>query len=97
MTFPRRVAAAPCLRVFRGVSDGWTGRDEENSRRGLDFAFTAVFLALLAGMWKGRADLLLWAVAAVVAVAAHYWLAGQWYILLGGLAGSLAGVVRRGA
>jgi 4-azaleucine resistance transporter AzlC len=67
------------------------------SRWGLDFAFTAVFLALISGMWKGRSNILPWTVAAVVAVAAHHWLPGQWYILLGGLAGSIAGVVRRGA
>lgn len=72
------------------------GALENPARWGLDFAFTAVFLALIAGMWKGRSDLLPWTVAALVAVAAHNWLPGQWYILLGGLAGSLAGVVRRG-
>lgn len=71
------------------------GALEDPARWGLDFAFTAVFLALIAGMWKGRSDLLPWTVAAVVAVAAHHWLPGQWYILLGGLAGSLAGVSRR--
>ncbi|HET7477994.1 MAG TPA: AzlC family ABC transporter permease [Rubrobacteraceae bacterium] len=73
------------------------GALEDPSRWGLDFAFTAVFLALIAGMWKGRSDLLPWTVAALVAVAAHHWLPGQWYILLGGLAGSLAGAMRRGA
>ena len=31
---------------------------------GLDFAFTATFLALLFGMWRGRADLVPWIVAA---------------------------------
>ena len=67
------------------------------SRWGLDFAFTAVFLALLVGMWKGRSDLLPWFVAAIVAVAAHHWLPGQWYILLGGLTGSMAGAVRHAA
>ena len=65
------------------------------ARWGLDFAFTAVFLALIVGMWKGKSDLLPWTVAAAVAVAAHAWLPGEWYILLGGLAGSLAGAVRR--
>ena len=69
---------------------------EDPSRWGLDFAFTAVFLALITGMWKGRSNILPWTVAAAVAVAAHQWLPGQWYILLGGLAGSFAGVVRRG-
>ncbi len=67
------------------------------ARWGLDFAFTAVFLALLCGMWRGRRDLLPWILAAAVAVAAERWLPGQWYILLGGLAGSLAGVARRAA
>ena len=73
------------------------GALEDPARWGLDFAFTAVFLALVAGMWKGRSDLLPWTVAAVVAVAANQWLPGQWYILLGGLAGSFAGVARRRA
>jgi 4-azaleucine resistance transporter AzlC len=68
---------------------------EDPARWGLDFAFTAVFLALISGMWKGKADLLPWTVAAAVAVAAHQWLPGQWYILLGGLAGSLAGAGQR--
>lgn len=62
---------------------------------GLDFAFTAIFLALLAGTWKGRSDLLAWAVAAVVAIAAAHWLPGKWYILLGGLAGSALGGQQR--
>ena len=44
---------------------------------------------------KGKSDPP-WTVAAAVAVAAHHWLPGQWYILLGGLAGSFAGVVARG-
>jgi branched chain amino acid efflux pump len=72
------------------------GAVEDPARWGLDFAFTAVFLALICGMWEGRSQILPWATAAVVAVAAHQWLPGEWYILLGGLAGSLAGVVRRG-
>jgi len=57
---------------------------------GLDFAFTAVFLSLLVGLWKGKADLIAWVAAAIVAVAAAHVLPGKWYILLGGLAGSVA-------
>lgn len=72
------------------------GAMSDPTQWGLDFAFTAVFLALLVGMWRGKSDLLPWAVAAAVAVAAHAFLPGQWYILLGGLAGSLVGAVRNG-
>lgn len=61
---------------------------------GLDVAFAAIFSALLVGMWEGRASLLGWVVAALVAVVAERWLPGVWYILLGGLAGSLAGALR---
>ena len=64
------------------------------ARFGLDFAFTAVFLSLLVGFWKGKSDLLPWVVAAVVAVTAAHFLPGKWYILLGGVSGSVAGVVR---
>ena len=64
------------------------------ARWGLDFAFTAVFLVLLVALWKGKADLLPWIIAAVVAVVAAHWLPGKWYILVGGLAGSIVGVVR---
>lgn len=62
---------------------------------GLDFAFTAVFLSLLVGLWKGKSDLLPWIVAALVAIVAARFLPGKWYILLGGLAGSIAGGLRR--
>jgi len=61
---------------------------------GLDFAFTAVFLALLVGLWKGKEDFLPWGVAVVVSLAASHWLPGKWYIILGGLAGSCVGAVR---
>lgn len=80
--------------TFMGRTIG--GALEDPARWGLDFAFTAVFLALLVGMWKGTSDLLPWAVAAAVAVAGHAFLPGQWYILLGGLAGSLVGAGRSG-
>ena len=60
---------------------------------GLDFAFTATFLALLLGMWKGKGDLIPWLVAALAAVISAKLIPGSWYILIGGIVGSLAGAV----
>lgn len=61
---------------------------------GLDFAFTAVFLALLAGLWKGKEDIPPWFVAAATALAVHHFVPGKWYIVAGGLAGSMTGLWR---
>ena len=51
-------------------------------------------MALLAGFWRGRGDALPWLLAAGVAAAAKLWLPGTWYIVLGAVAGSLAGAWR---
>jgi 4-azaleucine resistance transporter AzlC len=67
---------------------------QDPARWGLDFAFIAVFTALAVGMWKGKSNLLPWSVAALVSLASAYYLPGKWYILLGGLAGSLTGALR---
>ncbi|QQR40545.1 AzlC family ABC transporter permease [Devosia rhizoryzae] len=64
---------------------------DDPARWGLDFAFTATFLALLLGMWKGRSDLVPWLVAALAAILTSRLLDGSWHILVGGLAGSLVG------
>ena len=70
-------------------------RIADPTRWGLDFAFTAVVLAALVGLWRGRASLSLvpWLAAGVVAFVSWRFLGGQWYIVLGGLAGALAGWV----
>lgn len=67
---------------------------QDPSHWGLDFAFTAVFTGLLVGLWKDKSDLWPWFIAALVAVVAKIWLPGKWYILLGGLTGSLVGMMR---
>ncbi|MHB1133185.1 MAG: AzlC family ABC transporter permease [Chloroflexota bacterium] len=70
---------------------------DDPARYGLDFAFTAVFLALVVGLWRGwRRDLLPWLAAAGVAFLAMHLLPGKWYIICGGLAGCLVGAVRDG-
>lgn len=63
---------------------------------GLDFAGTIVFAGLLVLLFKGKRDLLPWAIAAAVAITADRLLPGNWYIILGGLAGCLAGALRYG-
>jgi predicted branched-subunit amino acid permease len=66
---------------------------DDPARWGLDFAFTATFLALLLGMWKGRGDLVPWLVAALAAILTSKLVDGSWHILVGGLAGSLVGAL----
>jgi predicted branched-subunit amino acid permease len=62
---------------------------------GLDFVVTAVFVALAVSLWRGKSDLLPWVVAAGVSFGAYLVLPGtRWYILLGGLAGSIVGAFR---
>ncbi len=63
---------------------------------GLDFVSTAVFVALLVAMRQGRANLLPWLTAAAVAIAVWHFVPGKWYILLGGLTGSLVGAWQDG-
>jgi 4-azaleucine resistance transporter AzlC len=66
---------------------------DDPTRYGLDFAFTATFLVLLLGMWKGKVDIVPWAVAAASAILTAKLVPGNWYIIVGGLLGSLAGAL----
>lgn len=77
-----------------GAAAGSAIADPE--RFGLDFVLTAIFVILAIGLWRGHEDALPWILAATVAVAGAEFLPGRWYILLGGLAGSLAAVTRSG-
>jgi 4-azaleucine resistance transporter AzlC len=65
------------------------------ARYGLDFALTAVFLAIAVELWEGRSTVAPWGSAAVVAVATEATLPGRWYVLCGALAGALTVVIRR--
>lgn len=60
---------------------------------GLGFVTTAFFTALLAGLWRGRGDVVPWLVAAGAALAVEAVLPGTWYVVAGALAGSLASVL----
>jgi 4-azaleucine resistance transporter AzlC len=61
---------------------------------GLDFTFTAVFLTLLVGFWRGPTVLAPWLLSAAVALVVEQLVDGPWYILAGGLAGSGFGAWR---
>lgn len=61
----------------------------------LFFAALAVFVCMLVGMWRGRADLTPWIVAAGVSTLVAQLLPGTfWFIVAGALAGSVAGGLR---
>lgn len=64
------------------------------ARWGLDFVFTAAFLSLLVGMWRGKRDLLPWCAAAVVATVVWRLVPGEWYIIAGAATGAIVGVWR---
>jgi 4-azaleucine resistance transporter AzlC len=59
---------------------------------GMDFAFTAAFIAIALSLFRGRADIAPWAVslAAVVVSVKTGWLATPWALVLGGLLGAAA-------
>lgn len=56
---------------------------------GLDFAFSAMFIAILMGFWKGPSTAGVLAMSGAVAAATHIAIAGPWYIVAGGVAGAL--------
>lgn len=70
------------------------GLIEDPKALGIDFAFIAIFLALLVSLWRDKQDMMPWIIAIVVAIGTDYLLPGNWYIILGAIAGSVAGVVR---
>ena len=57
---------------------------------GFGMAFPAVFLVLLAGMWKGVAAARPWLVSLVVAALTYLTVPGAWYVAAGALSGLAA-------
>lgn len=54
----------------------------------LFFAALATFIGMLVLLYRGRADILPWIVAAIVALLVSHFVPGTWYIVAGALAGS---------
>jgi 4-azaleucine resistance transporter AzlC len=69
----------------------------EPAALGMDFAFTAAFIAIARSLWKGRQDLWPWitSLAVVAAAFGSGLIDASWALVLGGVAGSgVAAVVR---
>lgn len=64
------------------------------AKLGLDFAFTAVFGAMLFGGYRSQFDLAPWGASGVVAWIVWWLLPGTWYVIAGGLAGFLVAIFR---
>ena len=60
---------------------------------GLDFAFAAMFISILASFWKGTRTGAVIIASAVVAMLAKHFIDGAWFIVLGGLAGVAVAVL----
>lgn len=73
-----------CFTVVGAVAGSFLG---DPKRIGADFAFTALFIGLVAGFWKGRATAVT-ALSSAIASAGAYWLAGPpWHVAAGAVAG----------
>ena len=86
-----------CIATVAGVA--FARAIPDPAALGMDFAFTAAFIAIARSLWKDAADLLPWLTAAgVVAVAVRLvGLEPSWALVLGGVAGAaVASVVRHG-
>ena len=81
------VQGAWCMGTLAGHRLGAVISEPE--RYGLDFAFVAVFTALVFSFWKGKKDLLPWLATAMIAFLTEKLVPGKWYILAGGLGGAL--------
>ncbi|MFD1791295.1 AzlC family ABC transporter permease [Ochrobactrum teleogrylli] len=64
---------------------------------GFDMAFPAVFLVLLAGMWKGFKAARPWFVSLAVAAVTYLTIPGAWYVAAGAVSGLVAAYLLAGA
>ena len=60
---------------------------------GLDFAFSALFLTIIMGFWKGPRTAAVIVASGAAAVIGKLFLPGAWYIMAGGVAGVLIAAI----
>lgn len=77
--------------LFSTMAGAWfAGAIPDPASLGLDFAFTAAFIAVLRSMWAGRASIGPWSVAAgTVAALSPIFPGASWVMIAGGLAGAV--------
>ncbi|WP_029348800.1 AzlC family ABC transporter permease [Bosea sp. 117] len=80
--------------VLGAVAGGLTLADVQ--RYGLDLVLVVFFTTTLVGLHRKRIDDLPWLVAGLAALAAVWWLPPNWHVLVGGLAGGIAGLIQHG-
>jgi len=100
----RRAAERASMGYYMGVSAGlyltWVAFTAlgaglgpvigDLERYGFDMAFTAVFLVLLRGMWKGARAARPWLASLLASALAYLCLPGAWHVAAGALAGLAA-------
>lgn len=81
---------------FPATLVGWLlgGRIGDPADWGLDFAFTAVFAAMLFGSFRSRRDLAPWIASGLAAWLTWMLIPGTWYVLAGGAAGVTVAFLR---
>ena len=90
--------ALMCLGWTTGTVAGVLGAGAIGDLKGigLDVAMPAFFIALLAGAWRGKADVLPLFVGAGAALVAHTYLPTGWHLVIGIMAGGIAGAWHHG-
>lgn len=81
---------------FPATFVGWLlgGRIGDPADWGLDFAFTAVFAAMLFSGFRSRSDLAPWFASGFAAWLVWWLVPGTWYVLAGGIAGVAVAALR---
>ncbi|CAN5143412.1 AzlC family ABC transporter permease [soil metagenome] len=70
------------------VLGAWAGRSfGDTAAYGFDFAFSALFIGILVGFWKGPKTGAILLASAITAALSKHFIEGAWYIVLGAVAG----------
>ena len=85
------VLAAWCTGTMTGHVLGTAIQDPQAFA--LDFAFFAVFTAIIVSLWRGKEDVFPWLAAVILAIVAASFLPGKWYIVIGGIGGALLAAI----